>query len=94
MNAGAESRLLGIGPSAYRRPVGTGGRMRMLRTVATRWIGLIGLLALVPVALFALARSEPVVALSAVCVLLIVASLVTMFRPVDAGDRANGRRAG
>jgi hypothetical protein len=67
----------------------------METTVATRWIGLLGLLALVPVGLFALARSEPAVALSAVCVLLIVASLVTMFRPVDvdADDRTDGRES-
>lgn len=45
----------------------------------------LGLLALVPVAVYA-AGGRPVVALSAACVLLIVGSLYTMFGAVEPQD--------
>lgn len=50
-----------------------------MATSSIRWLPVIGLLALASVASFWVGRSEPVVALSAVCVLLIVGSLYLMF---------------
>ena len=52
-------------------------------SVSPRLLALVGLLAMVPVALFALGRSAPEVVLSLVCVLLIVGSLVVMFSPLE-----------
>ena len=46
---------------------------------STRWLPAIGLLALASVAAFWIGRDDPVVALSAVCVLLIVGSIYLMF---------------
>lgn len=50
-----------------------------METSSVRWLPLVGLLALASVAAFWIGRGEPVVALSAVCVLLIVGSLYLMF---------------
>ena len=46
-----------------------------------RWVAVIGLAALAPVAAFYLGRSEGTVALSAVCVALIAASVYVMLGP-------------
>ena len=46
---------------------------------SVRWLPVIGLLALASVGAFWIGRGESVVALSAVCVLLIVGSLYLMF---------------
>lgn len=48
-------------------------------SVSLRWLPVIGLLALGSTAAFWLGRGEGIVALSAVCVLLIVGSLLLMF---------------
>jgi len=48
-------------------------------STSLRWLPVIGLLALVSVAAFWVGRGESVVALSSVCVLLIVGSLYLMF---------------
>ena len=59
-----------------------------MATSSVRWLPLLGLLALASVAAFWVGRAEPVVALSAVCVLLIVGSLYLMFS--RSGTRAAG----
>lgn len=46
-----------------------------------RLLPVVGLLALVPVALFALGRADPAVALSLVSVVVVAASLYLMFLP-------------
>jgi len=46
-------------------------------------VAAVGSVALVPVALFAIGRSEPMIALSMLCVLLITASLYLMFGPAE-----------
>ena len=50
-----------------------------MTTSSIRWLPVIGLAALGAVAAFSLGRGEPVVALSAACVLLVVGSLYLMF---------------
>ncbi len=47
------------------------------------YAALISLVALVPVAVFALDRNDPWVALSAVCVVVIAASVYYMFSPAE-----------
>ena len=49
-----------------------------------RWVAAIALVALAPVAAFYLCRGETVVALSAVCVALIAASVYVMLGPARA----------
>lgn len=49
----------------------------------TRLISVLTLLLLVPVALYVLDRSAEIVALSAVCVLLVFGSLFLMMGPTD-----------
>lgn len=52
-------------------------------TATVRLVPLIGLAALVPILAYFLGRSEPIVTLSATCVLLIVGSLLGMFGSLD-----------
>lgn len=54
---------------------------------------LVGLLALVPVALFAADRGEPVVAVALVNVLLIAGSLYVALSPVAGGGHGHGTNA-
>lgn len=49
-----------------------------------RWVAALALAALVPVAAFYLGRGEAVVALSAVCVVVIAASVYVMLAPASA----------
>lgn len=51
-------------------------------------IAVVGLIALVPVSLYAISRSDPAVAFSVLCVLLITGSLYLMFGPAESETSA------